>query len=252
MTWQGRARPRGCRPCNGAALVHVRKDAEVADRHRLGRIERLQLRHMADDEHVLRRLAEGGRGESRRPPGPIGRRCAQGQGGVRIGGRISASRRSLSKSSPLFERRPAVPNREFLLERPADPQDRAFVEEAAEKTDRMGHREARPVLRRRALLDARSRERQGARASRDCRKPERITSEGWPVKLVMISIGPTRQGPIMASTPSEGRVHVLHHATAQAIELDVVDGGEEARLAEGVGPCARLLPGKLVIPVRRA
>ena len=42
-------------------VIHVAEDAEVADRHGLRRVERLQLGDMADDEDVFRRLRAGGR-----------------------------------------------------------------------------------------------------------------------------------------------------------------------------------------------
>ena len=77
---------------------------------------------------------------------------------------------------------------------------------------------------------------QSLRASETSTNPARSVSDGWPVKLVMVSISSRSDGTSSRSTCEKMRVHFHGDFAAEAVGLDEVDGGEEARLAEDVGP----------------
>ena len=78
---------------------------------------------------------------------------------------------------------------------------------------------------------------QSLRASATCTKPARSVSDGWPVKLAI-------DEHLVAQRRHEQHVHLRHHPrhlvrdlAAQAVGLHEIDGREEARLPEQVGPC---------------
>ena len=109
----------------------------------------------------------------------------------------------------------------------------AFVEEAADEGDAVGDAAGRGELWAADVLGSGA---QSLRASETSTKPARRVSEGWPVKLVMVSISSRREGTRSRSTSCDDAGHLLRDLAAEAVGLDEVDGGEEARLAEGVGP----------------
>ena len=91
---------------------------------------------------------------------------------------------------------------------------------------------------------------QSLRASETSTKPVRSVSDGWPVKLVMVSISSRREGTSRRSTFGEDPRHLERDLAAETIGLDEVDGREEAGLAEDVGPGVGDLHLELVDPVR--
>ena len=67
--------------------------------------------------------------------------------------------------------------------------------------------------------------------------------------LPITVIGPLTAGASSTSTRRNSSSISLHHMASKPIELDVVDGRQEARLAEAVGPGAGILAGELVVDV---